>query len=48
MLFTYDVDCPKCYDSGDAISYLHFFGAKHWSEVATKLMKLVLLPAISR
>jgi hypothetical protein len=40
--FSRDSACDDCYDSHSANTYVHFFGAKHWSTDALAIMKQVL------
>lgn len=40
--FTRHSACDECYDGTRATSYQHFFGEKHWSADALKIMTAVL------
>ena len=40
--FSRDSRCDDCYDSHSATTYVHFFGAKHWSDDALSRMRGVL------
>jgi hypothetical protein len=40
--FSRDSRCDDCYDGHTANTYVHFFGAKHWSNGALTIMRRVL------
>jgi hypothetical protein len=43
--FSRDSKCDDCYDGDRANTYVHFFGAMHWSSEALAIMRRVLRPA---
>ena len=40
--FALDSACDDCYDSNASSSFAHFFGSKHWSDRATRIMQRTL------
>jgi hypothetical protein len=40
--FSRDSRCDDCYDGHTANAYVHFFGAKHWSNTALMIMRRAL------
>jgi hypothetical protein len=46
--FSRDANCDDCYDSDRANTYVHFFGAKHWSSGSLAIMQRVLAPSARR
>jgi hypothetical protein len=41
--FSRDHTCDDCYDGSSAKSRAHFFGEKHWSPEALRMMALFLV-----
>ena len=42
--FARDSACDDCYDGTSSASYAHFFGRKHWSDRALRIMRRTLPP----